>query len=140
MNKSRLPPSQKTTEDPENPNAATTKRILEDSASNLWVDYRLESAINTESESTFRQTCKKCKIFARAGHNTDMCGYCLEAVKLKADMKRLSDMHEKFELLRIMNTDLDVEDDSRMDQDSVYELEDDEKFDWNDRADMSKVV
>ena len=116
---SPVSPSQTTTKDPDNPNLATSKRILEDSISNLWIHYRLAAAIHTESESTFRKCCKKCKTFSRANHNTDMCGYCLEAVNLKADMKRLSDLFEEHQLLRIMNVDLDEGDEYKMDEDSV---------------------
>ena len=110
---SRVSPSETTTKDPDNPHLATSKRILEDSLSNLWVDYRFASAINTDSESTFRNVCKKCKIFSRANHNTDMCGYCLEAVKLKADMDRISSLYKEYSIMQIMNNALDDEDENK---------------------------
>ena len=136
LQNSRLSPAQTTNKDPDNPFSVSSKHILEDSMSNLWVDYRFASVNNTVCESVFRQIVKKCKIFARANHSTDMCGYCLSGVKAKAKMIRLEEMADEYEFVKIVNDNLEDGDDRKMDQDDQMELElqDDEKFEWDGRV------
>ena len=126
-----MSPSDTTTKDPDNPNGVSTKYILEDSITNLWVDYRLASYLNTECESSFRKSLNRSKIFTKANHDTDMCGNCLEGIKSKADMVRLESLADEHELFKAMDDDLDDEDEKMgVDQDE-FKLNDDERYEWD---------
>ena len=95
----------------------TPMRILNDSQSNLFVDYTLATQEDTVCESVFYEMIEDCKIFGPAAQDTDMCCYCNRGAALKQQMTILNNKREEYEFIKILTAQLPVGDERKMGMD-----------------------
>ena len=131
---SRLSANQTTSKDPSNPYSSSPMRILDDSVSNLFIDYRIASPLNRVCESVFTKTVKELKIFCNANHSTDLCGYCLRLIQLKPLLTRLENMYQDYEIQRVLAGEYGNDDEKKMFVDDNEYLGDDETWDFHGRT------